>query len=217
MNMSYICLTRSLLIICMNFEVGSPSISRSNETLTTGVSGSASMGGKDMLGSSKFKTSTLGGVMSTLDLKKSLIAVAAAPIIWFIASDTALSFISSISSLSVSPVPPIIMSAIFATTSFWRTRTFRPVSPSTNSIVTTTFSPLKSFPTSPNFTSSTTGVVMLTSLPSIVDRAVAAAPMEMFPTSPIISLSMSVKLPPPLKVSFSFSLPSPFKRASNSS
>ena len=139
--------------------------------------------------------STCGAEMSTRWPTISAIAVAALPIIWFIASPTA-EACSSPTSSDAAPSPPIIRSATTDASRVERMKMLRPDSPSVYSIVTRAAGPANSARTSSSETISTTGVVIWTGRCSRALSAVAALDMQMLPTSPTVSRSMSLRLSP---------------------
>ena len=130
---------------------------------------------------------TIGGKISTLRLIIVAIEVEAVPIIWFMASATALSSNSVNWVLVGSPVPPIIKSAITMASLTSNSIKLLPKRPSLNSTVVATFGATRSFKISPNLILDTRGVVILTRRSRMEDNVVAACDMEIFPTSPIMS------------------------------
>ncbi|CKG44579.1 Uncharacterised protein [Streptococcus pneumoniae] len=115
-NLFIICFACSTETICTSLEFTRLSILRSNDTFTIVLF--PVIPEIFSISSNNFTTLIVGGDMSTVSWKNSDIDVAANPIIWFIASCTALSSNSPSSfPSSTSPVPIIIKSAIDKATS----------------------------------------------------------------------------------------------------
>ena len=112
---------------------------------------------------SSVTTLATGGDISTLRPNIVAIDVAAEPIIWFIASDTALTSNSDNSWLSpIFPSPPIIRFDITRPSSFLIISTFLPTIPEIYSISTTTLGVSNPCFISLSVVTDTTGVVILT-------------------------------------------------------
>ncbi len=121
-------------------------------------------------------------------------AVAEAPIIWFITSQAALMLMSSNSNSSagIGSSFPISKSRITCMSFFLSIVTLVPSIPSTYFIFTTIAGSKSELSISLKISCSIFGVVIATCLSSIVDKAVAAAPILIFITSPMVSSSSEV-------------------------
>ncbi len=123
--------------------------------------------------------------------RKSERAVADEPIIWFITSQAALMLSSSNSKSSEGGSSLPISRFRITCISFWRnTITFVPEMPSTYRIVTSMAGSIAMYSMQSNFFCITSGVEITTCLSSILETAVAAEPILIFRTSPIVSSSM---------------------------
>ncbi|MNW45452.1 hypothetical protein D3C74_227160 [compost metagenome] len=139
-----------------------------------------------------FRISMPGGEILTNRLKIVDIDVADEPIIWFMASCTALIWISFNSPSSGFPSPPSIRSAMTWASLVLMTNEFIPSNPSTYSTWMATCGFGNSASNWARVMTETFGVVMSTFLFNRVESAVAALPNVMFPISPSASCSKGV-------------------------
>ena len=190
-------LARDTDMTFMNSLSSASSIFRKNLTTTIW---SAPWGRWACLNCSRFSSSKDTGVeISTRNPKKSDMAVAADPIIWFITSHTQL-IVSSLSSNSSSAVSmPMRMSTITLISLRLSSMMLLPSRPSTYLIST----PMAGsrLPREKSFTSTTVtvGVVISTRWSSMFDTAVAEEPRLIFIISPKASIAIGLNI--------SFSIP----------
>ncbi len=118
--------------------------------------------------------------------------VAALPIIWFIASLMALKCSSPSSTSVFVPSPPIIRSVIIFTSFSRRTKRLLPSSPTVYAIRMKTHGLSYASTISSHVANVTTGVDMSTFLFTRENKVVAAVPMLILETSPIMSISSGV-------------------------
>ena len=130
-----------------------------------------------------------GGLISTIILSIVERDVALEPIIWFIASLMALKCISPSSPSRLVPSPPIIRSVITLTSCSDNTSTLLPLSPLVYEILIKTQGFSYSLTISFQQARLTTGVEISTFLLTSEKSVVAAVPILILATSPIVSIS----------------------------
>ena len=132
--------------------------------------------------------------------RKSLMAVAAAPIIWFITSQTQLMLSSSRTNSSSGVSEPRRISTIAFTSLRLSIMIFLPSRPVTYLISTPTAGSISPSTNSSAFTTCTTGVVMSTRWSSMLETAVAEEPRLIFMISPMASITTGLKILSPIRI-----------------
>ena len=168
-------------------------------TTTTGPTCTGKCSRRTLSRSSSSKGS--GVEMLTIIPRKSLIAVAAAPIIWFMTSQTQLMLSSSSWNSSSGVSEPSRISTIAFTSLRLSIMMLLPSRPVTYLISTPTAGSISPRAKSSALTTCTVGVVMSTRWSSMLETAVAEEPRLMFMISPMASTTIGLKIFSPIRTS----------------